>query len=647
MTAPGRSVALSRPIGAALRELAHALQRSVMYPPGHHFVISAAGRLRERLEAALVEREDLTIGVTPNGLLLDGAAIDPLPSVLRDLAQKLHRKNIGTIRVTPGITGEEVSTLLTALAARDAEERAGREGVRLSHLRVEPLVYDVLTYADADVERELNDIFWAELVEAAFGRRLAEDEPSPTALQLAEAITGHSTEAVETVRRIYGALAGFSSAIAARAERNVGTARRRFIDVLTALSRATTTRLVSSAPSVSSRRRFLRDTLRVVPPALMIQLIESVAEADREPISPQLRWLLGKLAGEESSGEAPSDGVFAAQVLDLIDQWDGSPSHGAEFGDPRLVVPAERQVMLGLETATATAEVTAAAREMSERGDLLALLRLLDDPRNDPATATALVTEVLDAEVLQRLLDSEPLDFPLIERVAMQTGSDAVEPLLTALSEANERGTRRRLLDLLVQIGPAAEPVLLEALEGAPWYLMRNILLALAQLPSVSTVEPIFAAVRHPDARVRLEAIKVLLRQPRTRRRALGDALESGEEPLVRLGLSSLGGECPPEMIAPVMAVLAMPSDDLRVQALRLLQQVDSPLIIPALLALVRTTGGFFRRQRLAGKSPSMLLALQILATRWRNHRPVLVVLQLAGKSHDPEIRSALAGSAS
>jgi hypothetical protein len=646
MTAPGRTIALTRPIGSALRELVHAVQRSAMYPPGHRFVTTAAQGLRERLEAALVGRDDLTIGVMPNGLLLDGAAIDPLPPVLRDLARKLHRKNIGTVQVSPGVTVEEVSALLSALGARDAEEHAGREGLRLQHVRVEPLIYDVLAFADPDIERELDEVFWAELVEAAFGRRLAAEEPPPTTRQIAEAITERTAQAGEAARRIYGALASFSTALAARAERNVGTARRRFVDVLTALSRPATTRVVSAAPSAGSRRRFLRDTLGVVPPALMIQLIESVAEADGEPISTQLRWLMGKLAGGEASAEEPATGAFAQQVLDLIEQWDGNGDRGRDESDPRLPVSAERLVMLGLETSVASAEVVRAARDLADHGGLLRVLRLLDDARNDPTTAAAIATEILDAGVLQRLLHAEPLDFALIERVALQSGPEAVEPLLAALSAATERGTRRRLLDLIVQIGPASEATLLDRLAGAPWFLMRNILLALARFPAITNLEPVFAAAGHPDPRVRIEAIKVLLRQPASRSRALTEALESGDEPLVRLALTALGGECPPDLVAPVVSVLALPSDDLRVQALRLLQRVDSPLIVPGLLALVRTSGGLFRRPRLAPKSPAMLLALQILATRWHNHRPVLVLLQLAAKSNDPEILAAMRGVA-
>ncbi len=172
------------------------------------------------------------------------------------------------------------------------------------------------------VDAELDDVFWMALVEAAFGRRLAGDE-APTPAQLAEAITERAAQGAEGARRVFEALVSFSTALAARGDRASGSARRRFVDVLSALSRPTTTRVVAAAPSSTSRRRFVRETVELVPPALLLQLLESVAEADGEPISQHLRWMLGKLAGGEGAGDTPASGAFATEVLGLIETWEG------------------------------------------------------------------------------------------------------------------------------------------------------------------------------------------------------------------------------------------------------------------------------------------------------------------------------------
>jgi hypothetical protein len=232
----------------------------------------------------------------------------------------------------------------------------------------------------------------------------------------------------------------------------------------------------------------------------------------------------------------------------------------------------------------------------------------------------------------------------LIERAALHSGAVAVGALLNALGAARERSTRRRLLDLLGLIGPSAEPELLSRLPGAPWFLARNILAVLAQFPAIANTDPVFAAFNDPEPRVRLEALKVLLRQPTTRDRAVVDSLERGDEALAKVALAGLGGSCPPALVAPVLSVLRDSSDELRLQAIRLLAEARNPLVVPQLLALVRAPRGLFRRQRLLPKSAVMLAALAVLAGRWRNHRPVLAVIQLASRSSDPEVNAAIGG---
>ncbi len=646
MTPRGRSggTPLPRGVDAVLREFVNALGKASMYPAGHRFVSESAGALADRIRVAMADRDSLALGITPRGLLLDGAAVEPLPGLFREFAARLHRKNIGTIQIAHGVAAGEVATMVAAIAAHDADETLGREGMRLQHVRIEPLTYDVLGFADPLVDAELDDIFWTALVEAAFGRRLAGDE-APTPTQLADAITERATQSAEGARRVYEALVAFSSALVARGDRAPGSARRRFVDVLSALSRPTTTRVVAAAPSTSSRRRFVRETVELVPPALLLQLLESVAEADGEPISRHLRWMLGKLAGGEGAGETPASGAFATEVIGLIEVWDGADA-GEDEADSRLTVEPGRVVALGLEIAVAGPRVLEAAARLTDRSQLLEVLQLLDHPGNDPAVVDAISNTVLDPGLLERLLAEATPDFALVERVALRSGAAATGVLLDALSAAAERGTRRRLLDVLVRIGPAAEDDLLGRLTDAPWYLARNILAVLSHFPTITRLDPIFAAFTHPELRVRQEALRVLVRQPAGRNRAITEALESGEESLGRIALAAIGGKCPPALLAPVLAVLAVPNDDLRLQAIRAVSESSNPLVVPQLLNLVRARRGIFRRQRLLPRSPAMLAALEVLAVRWANHRPVVATLQLASRSSDPDIRAAIGAAA-
>jgi len=78
---------------------------------------------------------------------------------------------------------------------------------------------------------------------------------------------------------------------------------------------------------------------------------------------------------------------------------------------------------------------------------------------------------------------------------------------------------------------------------------------------------------------------------------------------------------------------------------------MGSPLHVLMVEDSARDAALLIRELRRAGYEPTservetpeaMLAALEVLARRWSNHRPVLTVLHLAEKSSDVEIRAAL-----
>jgi hypothetical protein len=638
MTRPPVS-GLPREIDAALREFHTALGKASMYPTGHSLVTRAVVSLTDRLTEALDRHATILLGVTPRGLVLDGTAVEPLSALLRELAARLHRKNVGTIQLLPGVGHDEVAALLAALVVGDADESIGREGLRLPHLRVEPLTYDVVTLTHAG--DEIDEVFWTRLVEAAFGRQLEEGEVAPTPSELVLAIEGSVGRSPEASRRVYEALAAFATAISARGERAATNARQRFAEVLTALSRPTTATLLQAAPSGGARRRFLRDTLDHVPPALLLQLLETVAEADGAPISPQLRAMLGKLAGNDANPRTMQPGAFTAQVADLLAIWDGSVAD-EPLGDPRLVVEALRTVGVALEVESEAPHLLAAGRRVVMAGQLGDFLTLVDHPENNTALADRYAAAALDPQLLERQLQAPEPDWPLIVRITNHAPAAAVGPLLDALGRLEDRSQRRRLLDLLATVGPTAETALLTRLPGAPWYLARNILWTLGQLPTLAASEPVHEMMAHEDVRVRQEALKTLVRYPGTRVRAVTTALEGGEPVLVRTALSALEEDCPPQFVGPLLGLLADADDESRLQAIRLLANADNPLVIGPLLALVRKRGGLLRRWRLQSPTPVMLAAFVVLTQRWPSHRPVVLLMQMARRSNDPRIQNAL-----
>ncbi|HEY4321566.1 MAG TPA: HEAT repeat domain-containing protein [Gemmatimonadales bacterium] len=645
MTAANRPAGMPDGVDLVLREFVNALSKAGMYPPGHRFISDSSAALVQRLTTVMAEREALTLGILPRGLLVDGNAVEPLSAVLRDFAARMHRRNIGTIQIRAGVAPDQVAALLAALASPHADEEVGRDGLRLEHVRVEPISYDALSFADDEADQPIDQRFWEALVESAFGRALAGDDALATGRQLAEAISERAASESDGATRVYDALTSFATALASRGERHGSDGTARFNDVLMALSRNTTARVLAAAPSAASRRRFLRESLELVPPALLLQLLEGVAEADGEPISAQLRMLLGKVAGDAASDDAVARDTFTAGVLGLIRQWDGGGDGLDEHRYPQLAVSAEDVLRVGMAVGSASPAVLAAARRLVDGGQLAAVLRLIDAPAADRAAANLVADAVLDVELMSALLREGEPDFGMIERIALRTGAGGVSLLLDALGAADDRTTRRRILDLLVRIGPAAEPVLLNRMTGAPWYLLRNILAVLAHFASISNIGPVLAELSNPEIRVRQEALKVLMRQPAARERASAVALESGDESLARIALTALGTECPPRVVPAVLVLLRASDDEVQLLALRTLSEVRQASIVEPLLGMVRARRGLFRRQRLLPRSPIMLGALEILARRWRSDRNVAHMLELARKSTDADIRTAAGAS--
>ncbi|HRP07220.1 MAG TPA: hypothetical protein PLL69_01915, partial [Gemmatimonadales bacterium] len=164
---------LGTDVSRVLREFINALTKSSMYPPGHKLAADTVAQFTEQLAVVLESRGTLTFGFTPRSLLVDGTVADQLGSAFRQFAQRMHRRNIGTIQFSPGVGPDEIVQMLASLGAGDAADEVGREGLRLAHIRVEPLVYEVLAFGEGTgADADLDEIFWSRLVEAAFGFRL-------------------------------------------------------------------------------------------------------------------------------------------------------------------------------------------------------------------------------------------------------------------------------------------------------------------------------------------------------------------------------------------------------------------------------------------------------------------------------------------
>jgi hypothetical protein len=181
-------------------------------------------------------------------------------------------------------------------------------------------------------------------------------------------------------------------------------------------------------------------------------------------------------------------------------------------------------------------------------------------------------------------------------------------------------------------------------LEGElPWYVVRNLLVVLDTLPALPAG---FTAARfgtHADARVRREALKLALKLPAERERALVGSLRDPDARTARLALNAVLDNCPPGAVPLVVAVArdASASSELRVLAIKALGRARHPAALAALLELADGGTTWRGRPKLPARSLELVAAVMALAAAWSGDARARAVLALAAASKDPDVRNA------
>ena len=124
---------LGREAADFLIELSVTLQKRAMYPPGHPYLKTSTERLMRRAEVLLGKVPIAVFGIARDQMVVDGAATDPRNNIFSELADRLHRHRLATLRIIRGITDSELDRLVTLLCAEPTRNRA-RSAVRRGRL---------------------------------------------------------------------------------------------------------------------------------------------------------------------------------------------------------------------------------------------------------------------------------------------------------------------------------------------------------------------------------------------------------------------------------------------------------------------------------------------------------------------------------
>jgi len=669
---------LSRDLADFLIELSIALHKHAMYPEGHPSLAPAASGVTRRAGLLLEDRATVSLGVARNQLVIEGVATDPKHPVLRELAGRLHRHHLGAITFRRGVEQGEVADALRTLAIE--AERTGQplglgDRDRLAawpHVQLHPLTYERLELTDQDgpPPREGDARaaqLWVGLARAALATAPEDTRPTPTEPGvIAQAIDEHSkAQATGYDQVIVGYLLQIASELKTAGSAEAAALRRRTSRLIRTLKPETLQRLVGMGGDFVQRRQFVSDAADGMAVDAVLDILKAAAESSHETISHSLVRLLSKLAAHAESGAAPvrpqADAALREQVQRLLAGWTLADPNPGAYGEalqrmaraapaaaPRTdhhATEPDRLVAMALEVGTLGPRLHAAVDRVVAEGRLARLLDALEGGVADSAAAATVRAQIATAAAVQQIVAREPIDFKLLERLVPLVGTAAASPLLDALAAAESRGARRGLLAQLAKMGAEIGPVVVARLDDSRWYVTRNLLALLEELGAPPAGFSAAPYMRHADARVRWQAVKLQLKLPAERDDALIAGLRDQDPRTLRLALSlAVALQAFPDAAVPLLVNRAtdrMLAGDLRALAVRSLGCTRAPAALATLLQI--TAGGrtLFGREKLAVKSPELLVALSALATGWSHDLRARARLAIAAASADSEIRHA------
>ncbi|VAX28514.1 hypothetical protein MNBD_NITROSPIRAE02-1128 [hydrothermal vent metagenome] len=122
-----------------------------------------------------------------------------------------------------------------------------------------------------------------------------------------------------------------------------------------------------------------------------------------------------------------------------------------------------------------------------------------------------LVNSAKFVKLLGEILD-EGAEFneELLYEFASLLDKSAIPPLIHILGELRNAPARKTIISILSELGKKDIPTIAKGLLDRRWYVVRNIICILRQIGDTSAVEYLTRAVRHPDRRVKKEAIRTL-----------------------------------------------------------------------------------------------------------------------------------------
>ncbi|HEX9729819.1 MAG TPA: hypothetical protein VGA37_15080 [Gemmatimonadales bacterium] len=681
---------LSRELSDFLIQLSIALHRYAMYPAGHPSLGPMVDNLLNHLTELVQTRDSLSLGVARSQLVIEGVATDPKNAVLKDLASRMHRHHLGAVTFRKGAGHHEVHQLLEALAVDPdrSEHQLGTDpeytGPRWPHVRLYPLTYERLQLVGDQSPEEHEEEstraartrsaqLWIGLARAAMASEQRGDDAPPEheigddeAIDpsvVASAIDSHKREAAYD-QVIVGYMLQIADELKSGKSAESAALRKRVSNLVGALDGSTLTQLLEMGGDTSQRHQFLLSASEGMAVEAVVDLVRAASETEQQTISHSMLRMMQKLAHHADRGGGKRREVAETsvreQIGNMIRNWtlaDPNPEAYREAlqrmsvanpifavsPDQRFLPEPRRLFQMSLELDVMGDAVERAVDALVIKGETAWMMDAVNDAEA-PKVSDAILARLANPEQIGYLIAQETIDVALLDRQLAYVGAAAGPPLIDALMSADSRQTRRLLMDRLTRFGAEVAPELLRRLDDERWFVRRNMLALIAELPEFPPAFDALPFLHDVDARVRREALRILVRDPHLRERAICLGLADADDHTVRLALTAATRDCP-ESAVPLLVSRATggTNADQRVTAIRALAARGGSVALETLIRVVAPRKGLFGT-RPPAKSPEYIAALGALHDFTTDAR-ARAALALAARSRDPDIAQAALGA--
>lgn len=631
-------------IASLLTEIARAVHRQSMYPANHPALRGSSAAVADLLVDALGDRAQLTIQVGPRQLGVNGALTDENNPSLCSLADQLHRHAVALLSISRQVRVDEIDELLRGLALDPFEEEepplAGRSW---SHIRITFVHYDQLALDEEGggrlPEGELGGV-WMALASSALAEEGVDPGDAADAARLARDIEARSSDE-EYARNVVQHLLEVEQVIET-APGDSDELRELASDLVSTLDADTLRGMLHRGTSAEERRELLAKAPGSLHAGAVVKLLREVAQLEECEI-PHAVWLmLSKLARYAEQGDRQQRGqasrLIREQILGLVDDWnvttytptdyakvleamsaDRSNRAKSGSGRSRASVEPSRTVQMGIEIGRPTRSVLDSSAQMIGEGAIGEILDLLEGAPPDNRAAAEIAQQIREPQVLESLLEGETPDFDLVDRMIAFLHLGAVEPMLDAIANSESRAVRSQLFRRLAGFGAVIAPTVATRVDDERWYVRRNILALLDELGGMPPGCTAATYLEDEHEAVRLMAIKLLLREPDERERAVTAALDSSDSRTVITGLISARDDCPDALVPRIIELARDPqnSREIRIHATKALAFARHEEAVEALCRLAQQKRGLAFWRKIETLPAVAIEAREILRSTW------------------------------